>query len=159
MRNSKKLVPVLIALHLSVSVVAKAVSAPDTPLKFDMFSRLSCSDELVRLDNYSAHLANLPDVLAVVVVYGGRSDTRQGEVTARLFAIRDRLLEKHSIDTNRIVLLNGGFREKYQAELWIISNIGRESTMYLVLPTVKPAEAKLRKPVLIKWEYACLANQ
>ena len=159
MRKIKKLVPVLVALHLSVSVVAKAVSAPDTPFKFDMFSRLSCSDELVRLDNYSAHLANLPDVLAVVVVYGGRSDTRQGEVTARLFAIRDRLLEKRSIDTNRIILLNGGFREKYQTELWIIPNIGRESTNYLVLPSVKTAEAKLRKPVMIKWEYACLANE
>jgi hypothetical protein len=157
MRNIKSFIRVLISL-LCLSVMAKAAVARE-PWKFDMFGRLSCSDELARLDNYSDQLAELPDVLAVVVVYGGRNDTKRGEVVARLFAIRDRLLKKRSIDANRIVLLNGGFREKRETELWIIPTFGRESVMYLVLPSVKSEEARLRKSVLRKWEYVCAGNQ
>ena len=157
MRNIKTFIRVLITL-LCLSVVAKAGLARE-PWKFDMFGRLSCSDELARLDNYSDQLAKLPDVLAVVVVYGGRNDTRRGEVVARLFAIRDHLLKKRSIDANRIVLLNGGFREKRETELWIIPTFSRESVMHLVFPGVKSDQAKLRRSVLSRWEYVCSGNQ
>lgn len=95
----------------------------------------------------------------MIVVYGGRNDTKEGEVVARLFAIRDRLLKNRSIDLSRIVLLDGGFREEYESELWIIPTLAREFASYLVNPTVESGEAKLRKSVLRKWEYSCSANQ
>jgi len=120
-----------------------------------MFGHLGCSDELVRVDNYSDQLAKLPDALAVIVIYAGRNDTMRGEVVARLFGIRDRLLKKRSIDTNRIVLLDGGFREKQETELWITSNLARESLTYLAVPNLKPEEATLRRPALHKRQYAC----
>ena len=61
----------VITLYLTV-LVSNGLTVADSPWRFDMFSHLSCRDELVRVDNYSSQLAKLKDVLAVVVIYAGR---------------------------------------------------------------------------------------
>jgi hypothetical protein len=146
-------------LWLAALVVLFATAAnialARTPLKFDEFGKLSCSDELIRLDNYGNKLRTLPDALAVVVVYASRSGTRRGEVVARLFAIRDFLVRRSSIETKRIVILDGGFRENSSVELWIIPSEGRESVRYLVTSDVSPSSVQLRGPALTKWQYKC----
>jgi len=156
MPKAKPLVIGVLALYLSFGVSAQ------TPFKFDLFSHLSCKDELVRVDNYAAYLAKLKDlpedVLAVIVIYAGRDDTQRGEVNAHLFGIRDRLLKKKSIDVSRIILLDGGFREKQEIELWIISSYGRDSFHYLACPTIKPEEG-LKKSVFTKEIYSCSQRQ
>ena len=120
-----------------------------------MFRRLSCRDELVRVDNYSAQLAKLKDVLAVVVIYAGRDDTMRGEVAAHLLSIRDRLVKNKSIDANSIVLLDGGFREEQEIELFIIPSSGRGSVHYLAVPTLKPDQGRLKKSVFTRDVYSC----
>ncbi len=134
---------------------AANITLARTPLKFDQFSKLSCTVELVRLDNYGKELSTLPDTLGVIVVYGARSGTRRGEVAARLFAIRDALVRRTSIDTKRIVILDGGFRDEFSIELWIIPSEGRDSVRFLIAPDIPSATVRLRGPALSGWQYKC----
>lgn len=144
----------LITLYLAVSV-SSGLTGAKSPWKFDMFRRLSCRDELVRVDNYSSQLAKLKDVLAVIVIYAGRDDTRRGEVAAHLLSVRDRLVKNKSIDTTSIVLIDGGFREKQEVELFIIPSTARGSVHYLVVPTLKPEQGRLKKSVFTRDVYSC----
>lgn len=58
------------------------------------------------------------------------------EVAAHLSSIRDCLVKNESIGATRIVLIDGGFREKQEIELSI-----------LAAPTLKPEEGRLKKSV------------
>jgi hypothetical protein len=107
------IIPVLAAAwSLSLAVNPQ----PGSPLKFDEFGSIPCADERARVDNYGRALQEQEQSLglAVVIVYAGRADTRVGEVLARLFGIRDRLISASSIDQIRSVILNGGVRERLQ---------------------------------------------
>ena len=149
-------VPFLLATLLAAFGVASA--ALTSPRKFDEFSNLNCSDELIRLDNYGKELRNVPAGLAVVIVYGARSGTRRGEVVARLFAIRDVLVHRNDINTKRIILLDGGFRRNFTIELWIIPPITPdrlESVKYLITSDDSPGNVSLRGPSLTTWTYEC----
>ena len=159
MPNTSRGIVGVITLYLTVSV-SNGLTVSDSPWRFDMFSHLSCRDELVRVDNYSSQLAKLKDVLAVVVIYAGRDDTMRGEVAAHLLSIRDRLVKNKSIGASSIVLIDGGFREKQEIELFISPSFARGSVHYLAVPTLKPEEGRLKKSVFTKDVYPCLkANE
>ena len=129
-----------------------------TPRKFDEFGRLACSDELARLDNYAEALRPLPDALAVVVIYGGRSDTRRGEVIAHLFGIRDYLVNHHSFDATRVVLKDGGFLEHLRIDLWITPSNVRDSIKYLIDDSIALDMVHLNGSPIRKWKYRCASR-
>jgi hypothetical protein len=124
----------------------------DQPLRFDSFGGIDCKQEVVRLDNYLSAVEATPKSTAVVIVYGGRRDTRQGEVLARLVGIRDYLTQK-GLDTERILILNGGYREKLTIELWLLPSPEHATT--LLNPTLRHDEVVFRKGTIKKWEYKC----
>jgi hypothetical protein len=126
-----------------------------TPLKFDEFGRIRCADERARVDNYGRALQTQASGLAVVLVYEGRSGTRRGEVVARLFGIRDRLTSASSIDPKRIIILEGGFREELQVELWILPPESREAANFLRDSQMEPKAIPLKGPRLERWVYNC----
>jgi hypothetical protein len=157
----KHVAPSLVAAMLVCFAVSGANAEPRTPRKFDEFSNLACSDELIRLDNYGKELRTVSTALAVVIVYGARSGTRRGEVVARLFAIRNVLVHRNDIDTKRIILLDGGFRRSFAIELWIIPPIppdGLESVKYLITSDDSLGNVRLRGPSLTTWHYNCDRN-
>ena len=123
--------------------------------KFDEFGAIPCAEEVARLDNYESQLRTERNALAVVVIYGGRLDTRLGEVTARLFSIRDHLMNHNSIDASRIILLDGGFRERLKIELWIIPSEARPSATFLAVKEISAKDVHLKGPTVRKWEYKC----
>ena len=138
--------------------VSVAKAEPRTPRKFDEFGHLSCSDELIRLDNYGDQFRTGEDALAVIIVYAGYSGTKRGEVIARLFAIRDALTRRKSVDTTRIILLDGGFRRNFAVELWIIPPIspyGLETVRYLITSDEASGKRTLRGPIVTTWQYNC----
>ena len=145
----------LIIGYLAISVSVNGLTVARTPRKFDMFSHLSCRDELARVDNYSSELAKVKDVLAVIIMYAGRNDTMRGEVAAHLLSVRDRLVNTKSIDATRIILIDGGFREHQEIELYIIPSSARSSAHYLMAPTLKPEEGRLKTSVLTRDFYRC----
>ncbi len=115
---------------------------------------MSCSDEQTRLDNYGQPLQQSAGV-AVIIVYAGIKDTRVGEVMARLFGMRDRLVRASSIDPNRIVILDGGVRERLQVQFWIIPTDVRDSASTLFDLRTAKEDPHLRFPRIEKWDYEC----
>ena len=144
----------LVVPTLFLSLVVSASSKPRTPLKFDEFGRMSCRDEQARLDNYGQVLQRSAGV-AVIIVYAGVRDTRVGEVTARLFGMRDRLVRASSIDINRIVILDGGVREKLHVQFYIIPSDVRDSASTLFDFWTPQEDPQLRVPRVEKWDYEC----
>jgi hypothetical protein len=127
----------------------------DTPLKFDEFGRIPCAEEKARVDNYGRALQEQANGLAAVLVYAGRGDTRSGEVVARLFGIRDRLTGVSSIDPNRILIFEGGYREKLKVELWILPPGSREAAMFLRDSQMESKASPLKGPRIERWDFKC----
>ena len=128
---------------------------PRTPFKWDAFSHIPCAEEALRVDNYGNELRKQPSDLGVVIIYAGCNDTRRGEVVARLFGIRDRLVTNSSIDPKRIVILDGGFREKLDVQLWIPEAQPLDSVMELVNSEISAKDVRIKAPRISKWEYKC----
>ena len=101
--------------------------------KFDEYGEISDEDEMARLDNFSTGLKN-QDLVAYVVYYGGRCTPscefdyprcrphypRRGEAERRVGRIKPYLMNTRGIDDDRIFVVNGGFRESWTAELWLV---------------------------------------
>jgi len=101
--------------------------------KVDEYGQISDEDEMARLDNFSVELRN-PDLVAYVVYYGGRCTPscefdyprcrphypRRGEAETRVARIKPYLMNTRGIEDNRIFVVNGGFRESWTAELWVV---------------------------------------
>ena len=147
----------LTALILCLGITVPNASA-HSPLKFDEFGLLPCTQEITRLDNYGSQLRKVPNALAVVIIYGDRLHTRQGEVAARLFAIRDHLVKNNSIGADRIIILDGGFLERLQIELWMIPSQDRPSGDFLIDPEASRKPLHLQRPRIRTWEYKCVRN-
>lgn len=143
----------LFAISVCSILQANAAFVNDSPLLFDRFSHVHCKEEMARLDNYAGTLKGVPNATAVIIGYGGRNDTRRGEIVARLLSIRDHLIKNSGIDRNRIVILNGGYREELNVELWVILN--RENAMLLINPTIQSKDVRFKKGSIKKWEYKC----
>lgn len=130
---------------------------PRSPLKFDEFGSISCAEERARVDNYGRALQaqEQSQGIAVVVVYAGREDTRSGEVLARLFGIRDRLRSESSIDQDRIVIMDGGVRERLLVQFWIVPADSREAARVLVHSEIPSKDVRLKLPRMEKRKYEC----
>lgn len=128
---------------------------------FDHFDNIYCDDEKARLDNFAIQLQNQPDAIGYIVFYGGRRYgpaghtrlPRRKEGEARAARLKSYLLiGSRNLDPKRIVLVNGGYRETWQAELWVVP----QSTKPPILkPTLKPEQIKFRKGVAREKDYHC----
>ena len=126
-----------------------------TPIRWDGFSQIHRAEEVARLDNYARELRKLPDSLAVVVIYGGRRGTSQGEVVARLFGIRNHLMNRNAIQQDRIVILDGGFRDRLEIQLWILSSVSRGDATLLIDSEIDTKNVRLKRPAIRNWVYRC----
>ena len=138
---------------LSLSLISICLSnAIAEPRKLDSFGALNCEDEMARLDNFAIELHNSPESQAYIIVYGGRRDTRRNEVRARLSRIRYYLINNRRIDSERIILVNGGHRERFTIELWLRP---RNEVAPVITPSVQPREVRFRRGRVHRWEYDC----
>jgi hypothetical protein len=154
----------LIIICSVIIVSAHAGTPPSEARKFDEFSDVNCEDEKARLDNFANELQNNPDVQGYVVFYGGKRHRnpnyhnsglvlpRRGEARARAARLKPYLRENRGIDANRIVVVNGGYRDQWAAELWIVPKGANPPTP---TPTVKPQEIRFRKGRIKKSDYEC----
>lgn len=76
------------------------------------------------LEDFLKELAKEPNAKAFIIAYGGREDN-PGK--ARRYATRARnyLVEARGIDPARIVTIDGGRREDFIVELWLVPNGSR----------------------------------
>jgi hypothetical protein len=124
-------------------MLVTARGAADNPRKVDEYGAINCEDEMARLDNYAIELQNAPAARAIVILYGGRRDTRRDEVQARMAYIRYYLSANRGLDKGRIEVFNGGFRERLTTELYLIP-AGADAKL-LINPTVSQKDVRYRR--------------
>lgn len=101
----------------STMVTRKELPAPQCR-KFDEFPSIAFDDTKARLDNLAIELQNAPDATAYIFVYAGRrSRTGQADALGRRAA--DYLVNSRGVDSRRINIINGGYRETDYIEIWI----------------------------------------
>lgn len=89
------------------------------PTKFDEFSSIAFDDDKARFDNFAIQLHGEPDSRAYIFVYAGRT-SRVGQADRLAARTRDYLERERGIDGSRLVIVNGGYRDRDYFELWIV---------------------------------------
>jgi hypothetical protein len=131
---------------------------------FDHFGDTCCNDEKARLDNFVNQLRNEPNATGFIIFYGGRRYRpfcsskrtvlpRRGEAQARASRLKPYILDGWpGFDGKRIVVIDGGYRESWEAELWIVPPGEQPPNP---TPTVKPNAIKLRRGRARARDYHC----
>lgn len=110
--------------------------------RFAEYGNIRASDERAVLDHLAKQLLNSPDEIAYVLIYAGqKACTYEGRV--RLHRIKNYLVKKHVIASDRIVLKDGGFRSDLSTQLWILPS--RTSNFPEASPTLLRANKLLGK--------------
>ena len=132
-------------------------------LRFDKFGNICCEDEKARLDNFVIHLMKEPGTQAYIIFYEGRRYAscydsrpripRRGEAEARAARMKPYLVDTRGFDANRIVVINGGYREEWMAELWIVPSGANPPKP---TPTLEAKHIRFRKGRIPKSEYECM---
>src|SRR5918998_883527 len=106
-----------------------------TPTKrFDEFPSIAHDDDKARLDNLAIELQNNPGATGYVIAYAGRN-SRAGEADRMTRRAAEYLSTTRGISRDRIVVINGGYRESNSFELWLVPQ-GAEAPR--PTPTVSP---------------------
>lgn len=111
-------------------------------LKFDEFARLPREDENARLDNFAIQVLSREEWVGYIIAYAGKR-THNGEADVSLARARKYLVEKRKLHPNKIVVIDGGHREEFQMELYVLP-FGTDPPT--ATPTVLPAGVELTKP-------------
>jgi hypothetical protein len=106
--------------------------------KVDEYGNIRFNDEKARLDNYAIELQNDPTAQGYLICYGGRKG-RTGEAQRRCDRAKDYLVNTRGISGDRIVTVDGGYREELTVELWVVPSGANPPTGS---PTVDPSEVK-----------------
>jgi hypothetical protein len=109
------------------------------PKKFDSYSALPRKEELKRLSAFAVQLQNQPGAVGYLLAYGGQR-ARAGEALKLATTVKEYLVKSRRIDANRIVTLDGGYREKPTIDLWIVGIGGNPP---VATPTIDPSEVKI----------------
>lgn len=131
--------------------------------KFDKFGNICCEDEKARLDNFAIQLLKEPEAQGYIIFYEGRRYAscydsraripRRGEAAARIARVKPYLVDTRGVDARRIVVINGGYREEWTAELWIIP---KGATPPNPSPTLAAKDIRFRKGKIPKDAYECM---
>ena len=119
---------------------------PQPPRKIDEYGTLSLNERNSRLDNYAIELQNDPTTVGYVIAYGGRN-SRPGTASSLMNMSKKYLVETRGILEDRIVTVDGGYREDATTQLWIVPQGSKPPNAE---PTVDPSEIKApikKKPV------------
>ncbi|HZG51024.1 MAG TPA: hypothetical protein VEZ40_02710 [Pyrinomonadaceae bacterium] len=114
--------------------------------RLDEFGNITCEDEMARLDNLSVHLQSNPGYQGYMIVYGGRRGKRD-EARARAARMKFYLVRIRGLSAERIITINGGYREEQTTELWLLPP-GQPAP--IPTPTVKAKDVRLRGRVKVR---------
>jgi hypothetical protein len=148
-----------IVLMFANSTFAQTSNAPRM---VDKFGNICCEDEMARLDNFANQLQNEPAAQGYIIFYEGRRYAscsnhisripRLGEAAARASRIKPYLTQTRGLDPGRLIIINGGFREEWTAELWAVPP-GAEAPK--PTPTLRAKNIRYRKGKIGRREYNC----
>lgn len=111
--------------------------------EFDEYGDLSPEDEKARLDNFAIVLKERLD-RGVMVVYG-TSRTERSKIMKRAERAKKYLVRKQGIEAQRILIVDGGYRELSATRLNLQTIGGVNSGIYL-FPDPDPEERNKKRP-------------
>lgn len=110
--------------------------------KVDEYPTVTPDTENARLNAFAKQLQEKPDSQAYILVYGGRHSLT-GAARAAANRIKSHLVKNGGIDANRIVTVDGGYKEELAIELWVVPP---GALPPFAIPTVDPSEVTPKKP-------------
>lgn len=130
-----------LCLLLSSAIGYAAIQQPSStqPRKIDSYNDKIPSSEAEqwRLEDFMQALSAEPDSTAYIIAYGGREDP-PGK--ARRYAARAKnwLVDYRGIESRRIVIVDGGRREEFIVELWLVPRNAKppEPAPTIIVPDV-----------------------
>jgi hypothetical protein len=133
------------------SVVEINAAADVHARQFDEFKGTGWEDAMARLDNFALSLRSNPSEVGIIFVYGGQN-RRLGAARAWASCMRDYLQNRRGIEANRIMVIQGGYRNELTVELW-------QSPDRLDLPKptpqIKPTEVRFKGRPIKRWRSLC----
>ena len=130
-------------------------STLDNP-KWDEFGDVNCEDEMARLDSFAVQLQQDPTARGVIIFYGGKTFRgrlpKRGEAAARAARLKPYLVQRRGIPTSRVIVINGGYRTDWIAELWIVPPSMTLPTPFRV---IKADEVRFRKGKANPRDFRC----
>ena len=109
-------------------------------ISFDRFGNVSRDSLFARLDNYAIQLTNSPaDWKGYVILYSPLSAGR-ASVAAYRKRVSNWLLVKRQLDPHRLTVVDGGHRESFGGELFLLGPLVEPPWP---LPTVGSCDPKL----------------
>ncbi|HEX8335508.1 MAG TPA: PEGA domain-containing protein [Pyrinomonadaceae bacterium] len=111
------------------------------PKRFDEFPSVAHDDDKARFDNLAIELQNNPGATGYIIAYAGRN-SRAGEADRMTRRAADYLSTNRGISRDRLVVINGGYRDSNSFELWLVPQ-GAEPPR--PTPTVAPDARRTRR--------------
>lgn len=110
--------------------------------KLDAYGDLKPTHERYRLDNVAQHAVQLPDSIIYIIAYAGRV-ANSGEAETRASCAREYLIKEHRFDAERILAIDGGYREKREVEIYVEA---KDGDIPLATPNLRPSKVKIMPP-------------
>jgi hypothetical protein len=108
------------------------------PRLFDQYGNIPFKDEKERLANFALQLQSEPELYGYIIAYGGRV-SYEGQARERAERARTYLTSNSNLLSDRIVIIDGGYREDLTVELWILP----PDTPPTPSPTVRPEDVQI----------------
>ncbi len=133
-----------LGLTVACALCVNARAQADVPGLIDAFGAIQISDFLARADNFAVELQNNPAAKGYVVAYVV-PDKLPGFPLRRAHWARGYLISGRGIDASRIEVVNGGYKDDFRFEFWLLDGnakppvepfdlgalLAREKTPYL----------------------------
>lgn len=109
---------------------------------YDCFPFTAFDDTKARLDNLAIELQNSPTSRGYIIAYAGRG-SRAGQADRLIKRAKDYMVNQRGIDSSRLSVINGGYRDTDYFELWVVPQ-GAEPPQ--PTPTAQPGETQQPAP-------------
>lgn len=86
---------------------------------FETYGNINFNNEKVRLDNFAIQLQKEANLKGYIIAYGGQR-SYAGQAQARAERAKNYLVKTRRINAKRIVAVDGGYREKFEVELYLL---------------------------------------
>ncbi len=114
-----KFIATTFAALILCAMVTTAQSASAT--KFDSYENLTTDDEAAHLDAFFEALRQQPNLRGYLIGYK-QASVAPGVLLRRLYGDQRYLIEMRGVAPDRVVVIEGGYKQKSTIELWLVPN-------------------------------------
>ena len=130
--------------------LAQTASSETSPVKLDEYGDLPTDDEAARLDLFAEKLFKQSKLRGYIVAYS-EPQMERGYYLRRIHGIGRYLTEARGIEANRVVVMDGGCKDKFATELWLVPEGANPPT-----PTPTMSQPPVSISVAYKFDEECL---